>query len=296
MKKIITLSFLILMFVCVSFGQKSTIKKAIFAVTFDGKSIEPIAFIEDGKLTEPIGGDADGKALADFIRAYYKPKSTYDLIFGGGVTGKVTAIKGNDVGGCGKNIGDVTTTSAKVKLKGLIMALATNAATPKTTKSFRRTPTPAERTELEKVIRAELTKNKVSTKSQKLLRYQNLTAVDINNDGMPEFIGSYWVSTLGTERALLFFIAEKDTAGKYTISQNSFQFVKQKDVMSGAIKDVDDGIYHELLLDIFDVDGDGSSEIFTVTQAFESNSFTVYSKSKDSWTKSFEGSNYHCGY
>jgi hypothetical protein len=296
MKKIITLSLLVAMFASIVFAQKTAPKKAIFAVTFDGKSIEPIAFIEGGKLIEPVGGDADGKVLADFIRSYYKPKSTYDLIFGGGVTGKVTAIKGNAVGDCGKNIGDVTTTSAKVKLKGLIMALATNAATPKTTKSFRRIPTPTERTELEKVIRAELTENKVSTKSQKLLRYQNLTAIDINQDGTPEFVGSYWVSTLGTERALLFFIAEKDADGKYAVVQSSFQFVKQKDVMSGAIKDVDDGIYHELLLDIFDVDGDGSSEIFTVTQAFESNSFTVYSKDNGKWAKSFEGSNYHCGY
>jgi hypothetical protein len=296
MKKIITLSVLILMFACVSFGQKSTMKKAIFAAAFDGKSIEPIAFIEDGKLTAPIGGDADGKALADFVRVFYKPKTTYDLIFGGGVMGKITAISGNAKGDCAKNVGTVATTSAKVKLKGLIMGLATNAATAKGTVSFRRTPTAAERTNLETLIREELTSNKVSTKSQKLLRYQNLTAVDVNHDGTPEFVGSYWVATSPTERALLFFIAEKNDAGKYELTESNFQFVKQKDVMSGAIKDVDDSIYHELLLDVFDVDGDGTSEIFTLTQSFESNSFTVYSKDKNKWTKSFEGSNYHCGY
>jgi hypothetical protein len=295
MKKIITLSLLIAMFASIVTAQKTAMKKAVFAVAFDGKSIEPIAFIEDGKLTAPVGGDADGKALTDFVRVFYKPKTTYDLIFGGAVAGKVTAIKGNAAADCAKNVGTVATTSAKVKLKGLVMALATNAATPKVT-SYRRLPTAVERREIEKSVREELTTNKVSAKNQKVLRYLNLTAVDVNHDETPEFVGSYWVSTSATERGLLFFIAEKDANGSYALSQNSFNLVKQKDVMSGAIKDIDEGIYHELFLDVFDVDGDGSSEIFTMTQSFEGNSFTVYSKGKDGWSKSFEGSNYHCGY
>jgi hypothetical protein len=295
MKKIIILSILITMFASVVFAQKTTVKKAIFAVAFDGKSIEPIAFIEDGKLTEPVGGSANGKAITDFVRVFYKPKTTYDLIFGGTVAGKVTAVKNNAESDCGKNLGDVSTTSAKVKLKGLIMALATNATTPKVT-YFRRIPTAAERGGIEKAVREELTTNKVSAKNQKVLHYLNLTAVDVNHDGTPEFVGSYWVSTSATERGLLFFIAEKDADGSYTLSQNSFNLIKQKDVMSSKIKDVDDGVYHELFLDVFDVDGDGSSEVFTMTQSFESNSFTVYSKGKDAWSKLFESSNYHCAY
>lgn len=283
------------MFASIIFAQKTPMKKAIFAVAFDGKSIEPIAFIEEGKLTAPVGGDADGKAIADFVRVFYKPKTTYDLIFGGTVAGKVTAVKGSAAADCAKNVGEVTTTSAKVKLKGLVMALATNATTPKVT-AFRRLPTLAERKEIEKSVRAELTANKVSAKNQKVLRYLNLTAVDVNHDGTPEFVGSYWVSTSATERGLLFFIAEKGQNGNFVLSQNSFNLVKQKDVMSGAIKDIDDGIYHELFLDVFDVDGDGTSEVFTMSQSFESNSFTVYSKSKEGWAKSFESSNYHCGY
>jgi hypothetical protein len=295
MKKIVTLSLLIAIFASVIFAQKTPMKKAIFAVAFDGKSIEPIAFIEDEKLTAPVGGDADGKAIADFVRVFYKPKTTYDLIFGGAVAGKVTAIKGSATADCAKNVGVASTTSAKVKLKGLVMALATNAATPKVA-AYRRLPTAVERGGIEKAVRAELTTNKVSVKSQKVLRYLNLTAVDVNHDGTPEFVGSYWVSNSATERGLLFFIAEKDADGSYALSQTSYNPVKQKDVMSGAIKDIDDGIYHELFLDVFDVDGDGSSEVFTMTQSFESNSFSVYSKGKDGWSKSFESSNYHCGY
>jgi hypothetical protein len=51
-----------------------------------------------------------------------------------------------------------------------------------------------------------------------------------------------------------------------------------------------------LLLDIFDTDGDGVSEIFTIDQAFEGNNFNVYKRDKDEWSKILETYNYHCGY
>ena len=46
--------------------------------------------------------------------------------------------------------------------------------------------------------------------------------------------------------------------------------------MSQDIKDVDKGIYNELLLDALDTDGDGTAEIFTIGQAFEGNNFQIY--------------------
>ena len=66
--------------------------------------------------------------------------------------------------------------------------------------------------------------------------------------------------------------------------------------MSGDIKNVDEGVYHELLLDAFDYDGDGTSNVFTYVQSFEGAGFNVYNKSGGKWIKAFEGSNYHCGY
>ena len=66
--------------------------------------------------------------------------------------------------------------------------------------------------------------------------------------------------------------------------------------MSGEIKSVDDGVYHELLLDVLDYDGDGKSDVFTYTQSFEGAIFNVYKTSGKRWTKAFEFSNYHCGY
>ena len=66
--------------------------------------------------------------------------------------------------------------------------------------------------------------------------------------------------------------------------------------MSQEIKDVDDGIYHEVLLDSYDFDGDGVNEIFTTQPSFEGAGFTAYQRKGSKWTNIFENSNYHCAY
>jgi hypothetical protein len=66
--------------------------------------------------------------------------------------------------------------------------------------------------------------------------------------------------------------------------------------MSGDVKDTDDGVYHELLIDVFDYDNDGTSEVFTILKAFEGNNFHAFRKQGGKWVKSFEAYNYHCAY
>lgn len=271
-----------------------TKKPIIFAVLNDGRTLEPIVQVENGKLVELESNAENG--WKDFSKNYYKPKTFYNLIFGGITGGKVSVINGPMEGDCASNMASVTTVSAKAKLKGLVMALATDMPVKKGTSGTRRTPTLAERTELEKIVRAEMTKQKVSAANLKGLRYHNLTALDVNNDKNAEFVGSYWLPTAKTERALLFFIAEKGADGKFAFTFSQFDLVKQADVMSNDIKDIDKGIFHELLLDTFDADGDGTAEIFTIGQAFEGNNFRIYKREADKWTKVKEIYNYHCGY
>ena len=271
--------------------------KIIFAVSDGGTRIEPIAFIESGHLVNAVGGDAGPAELKSFANLYYAPATKYDLIFGGVSDGKVEVKSSNPESDCGKNIADVTVQAGKAKLKGQIMALATNSL-PKTAASgVRRPPTTAEKAEIEKLVRAEFTKQKVSAAAQKVLHFQNLTAVDADKDGKIEIIGSYYANTSATERALLFFIADKNSAGKYVFSVSTFERVAQKDLMGGgAIKDVDDGIYHELFLDILDYDNDGKSDIFTVKSGYEGNTFFVYHHNAGKWVKVLETSNYHCAF
>lgn len=274
---------------------KSTKKPIIFAVLNDGARLEPIAHVEKGKLTKTTGGDAEAILLADFSKNFYPPEKNYRLVFGGADAGTVTVKSSNPNSDCGKNTADAAVQSAKAKLKGMVMGLATDVPIGKGS-GVRRLPTAAERTEIESLVRAEFTKQKVAAETIKNLRYHNLTALDVDADGVIEMVGSFWVETAPTERALLFFIADKNKTGKYSFGFSEYKAVKQSEVMSGEIKDLDDGIYHELLLDVFDYDADGAGEIFTYVQSFEGAGFYVYRRADGKWTRGFEVSNYHCGY
>lgn len=269
-------------------------KPIVFAVLNDGRAVEPIVQIEKGKIIEL---ESSGENVwKDFAKTYYMPKTTYNLIFGGIANGKVSVVKSAEDSDCAKSMATVTTTSAKAKLKGLVMALATDMPIKAGSFGTRRTPTLAERTEIEKLVKAEMAKNKVSAANLKGLRYHNLTALDVNNDKSAEFVGSYWLPLTATSRAMLFFIAEKGADGKFYLSHSEFNSVKQDDVMSGDIKDLDKGIYHELLLDVLDIDADGTAEIFTIGQAFEGNNFHIYKRESGKWTKIKDVYIYHCGF
>jgi hypothetical protein len=272
-------------------------KPIIFAVINDGQRIEPLALIDKGALTATTGGDGDEKVLANFVKTYYQPKTIYRLIFGGADAGTITVKESDAKAECSKNMAQVAAQSGRAKLKGFVMALATNAPVSKTASGVRRLPTSAERAEIESLVRAEFAKQNISASDTKNLKYHNLTALDVDNDKRAEMVGTFWVETSMTERALLFFIADKNADGKYAFGYSEFKAVKQADVMSDDIKNVDEGILHERLLDALEYDGDGSAEIFTYVQSFEGSSFKAYSRQKNGkWEKAFEGSNYHCAY
>lgn len=275
------------------FAQKGR-KPVIFAVLQDGRMLEPIAFVQDGKLKGPEGDGAAMSNGAEFGKVYYKKGAKYNLIFGGTNAGTATVTKFESVE-CMPNMALTSVASTKTKLGGFVMALAVDPSLKISGSGLRRKPTAAERTAVEALVRAELQKNKVSASATKTLRYHNLTAIDANNDKNVELVGSYWVPTSATSRALLFFIAEP-TGGKFKFGFTEFREVKQEEVMSGEIGAVDKGVYHELLLDVFDYNGDGVSEIFTYGEGFEGASFTAYRKMDGKWIRDFEGSNYHCGY
>ena len=270
-------------------------KSIIFGVVNDGASLEPIAYVENGKLVEAANGMSDEKILTAFAKSFYQPKTTYNLVFGGKNDGKVTVSKSNVDSDCAKNMAEITVQPGKAKIKGFVMALATN-GTLKPGPGVRRMPTFPERTEIEALVRAEFENQKITSEVVKNLRYHNLTAIDVDNDGKAEMVGSFYVEPAATERAKLFFIAEKNSSGKYAFTHREYELTKESDVMNSEIKALDEGIYHELFLDSYDYDGDGVGEIFTLTQGFESNGFTAYKREAGKWVKSFEGSNYHCGY
>ncbi len=275
---------------------KKVKKKTIFAVVNDGKQIEPIAFIENGKLEPIVGDDTDLVKNPEFVKAYYKPKTQYNLIFGGENAGTVKVTKDLAKTDCAANQAEISIQSKTVKPKGFVMALATNAAAKKSVKGTRKLPTPAERLEIEKLVMAEMLTKDIPIKKINELRYHNLTKVDVDNDGNPEFVGTFWYNTDDKIRSLMFFIADKNKDGTISIPFSKFNEVKEEDVMNNDIKTVDSGTLHELLIDMFDVDGDGTAEIFTLINGFEGSNFNAYKKVDGKWTQILETYNYHCGF
>jgi hypothetical protein len=282
-----------------TWAQKRTaaLRSVIFAVLNDGKSVEPIGFVgPKGKITTAIDGASDRKVLSAFHKNYFAKGKAYPLIFGGKSGGTVTVVSSDPRGECVNYLGTVTTKTTRTPLKGNIMGLATNAKAVKPGSGVRRLPTPAERTEVEALVRAEFHKNGVQETATGNLRSHNLTALDVDSDANAELVGSYWVDLSPTDRGLLFFIAQRGTDGKYEFGHSEYRKVAQSETMSEDIKDVDSGVYHERLLDIFDVDGDGVAEVFSYIMSFESAGFNVYKRKTTGWALHFEGSNYHCGY
>jgi len=301
MKKLLGCSAVILLMVSAMFSQKSgkskpaaKAKPIVFAVINDGQTLEPIGEIAKGELVS-AAADQEEKALQNFANAYYKPKTTYNLIFGGASNGTVTVKSSDPKSDCGKNLAQVTTVSSKAKLKGLVMGLATNQNPAKTVSGVRRLPTAAERDEIETLVRAEFTKQGVLPKAVKNMKYYNLTALDVDADGKAEMVGSFWTESSAKERNLLFFIAEKNKNGKYNFGYSEYEKITPDKVMSGELKDLDE-LGGELLLDVLEYNGDKTAEIFTINKAFEGNNFHVYSRKNGKWTRVFEGYNYHCAY
>lgn len=271
-------------------------RPVVFAVLSDGKVVEPIAYAEKGKLTQAVDNAADAAKLTAFNRSYYRPAATYRLIFGGANAGTVTIKTSDPKAECTANTAGISFTSTRAKLKGNIMALATNLVTTTKGSGVRRLPTAAERSEIEALVRSEFENQKISPAIAKNLKYHNLTALDVDADGSIEFVGTFWVEKDAKTRALLFFVADKNASGKYAFGTTDYREIEEKDVMSGEISAVDDGVYHERLLDILDLDNDGTAEVFTYIQSFEGAGFNAYRREDGKWTKIYDGANYHCGY
>ncbi len=271
-------------------------KPMIFAVLNDGKMIEPIGWVDKGGLDAPTGGDATAPELKLFNTTYYKKGTSYKLIFGGAVNGTVTVSSSDPASDCAKNMATVGVAGTKTKLGGRVMALATNAPGAKKGAGVRRLPTPAERVIADNLVKAEFAKQGNSAAVIETRDYHNLTALDVDGDGKIELVGSFWVKPDEKTRNTLFFIADKGSDGKYRMGFGKYNSIKEDSVMNGEISTIDGGVYHELLLDVFDLDGDGVSEVFSYVQSFEGASFNVYMRVDGKWNSVFEGSNYHCGF
>jgi len=292
LRGILLATILVFAFTTVAYSQSSS-KKILFAVLENGTTIEPVGFVQNGKFV--ASGEGKDPGLGAEITPYLKTGKSYTLFFGGSGDGTTKVVK-QKTGECSGKAAQVKSSPVKASLKGYVMAVASDGQFALKTPAVRRLPTNEERAAVEKLVREELTKQKVPAEALTTLNYLNLTAIDLERNGNADLVGSYWVSPKSTERALLYVVVEMDSSKNYKLTYSEFHNYTQEEVMSGDMKDVDSGVYHNLLLDYVDIDGDGVGEIVNTAQAFEGRNFSVLKRQSGIWNKIHESYNYRCGF
>jgi hypothetical protein len=274
-----------------------TVLFTVYATQLPNAYIVPFVIIEQGQFKQPIAGDSDADEISSFSNAYYSKGKKYRVLFGGGEAGSLTVSKSNKDDECAKTSANVALRT-QAKLNRNAMALATNSDTLGKAKGTRRPPTPAERAALMPLVQAAYKQKGVPASLLPSLMTINLTALDLDNDGKSELIGSFVVKKEkgGAARYALFLFAEPQ-GNSYRTTVLQYDRFTMDDLMSGSdITAIENGVYLERLVDAIDLDGDGVSEVATVRDGLEGDGYSIYKKQGGSWTRAYEFSNYRCGF
>ena len=278
-------------------NSNATVLFTVYSMMPQNPYMVPFVIIENGQFKQPIAGDSDEAEMQSFASAYYSKGRKYRVLFGGAEAGSLTIKEANKDKECSRSSADVALRSS-AKLNRNVMALATNSSSLGGAKSTRRPPTPAERAALMPLVQAAYKQKGVPAALLPGLMTVNLTALDLNNDGKSELVGSFVVKKQkgGAARYALFLFAEpKGTSYQTTVLQ--YERFTDNDLMSGATIDaIENGVYLERLIDGLDLDGDGTSEVVTERDGFEGDSYFIYKKQGDKWNKIYEFANYRCAF
>ena len=278
-------------------NPKATLLFVVSAQQVLGAYIVPLVIIEQGQFKPPIAGDSGADEISKFAKTYYAKGSKYRMLFGGGEAGSLIIKKSNKDSECAKTSADVTLQSS-AKLNKNVMALATNSASLGGAKSTRRMPTASERAALMPLVQAAYKQKGVPAALLPSLTTINLTALDLDNDGKAELVGSFVVKkqTGGASRYALFLIAEPQ-GNSYRTTVLEYEQFKAKDMMSGSdITAIENGVYLERLVDSLDLDGDGASEVITEADGLEGDTYHIFKKQGGTWKQVYEFSNYRCAF
>src|SRR5436853_585558 len=170
-------------------NPKATLLFVVSAQQVLGAYIVPLVIIEQGQFKPPIAGDSGADEISKFAKTYYAKGSKYRMLFGGGEAGSLIIKKSNKDSECGATSADVTL-QTQARLNKNVMALATNSNSLGGAKSTRRSPTVAERAALMPLVQAAYNQKGVPAALLPSLTTVNLTALDLDNDGKAESIGS----------------------------------------------------------------------------------------------------------
>ena len=231
---------------------------AVFAVSKDmnDATIDPIVIFNKGQYVDPLTDDE--VFIKQVETRYFRKGQKYRLIFGGAEAGTVTLKDRLEFG---------LTTSANldssIRLNSQVHALATSSNTLGAKQNSRRAPTADERAAMLNLMKEAYRLKKVTSALIAKATVNNITALDVDGDGQAELIGSFAIAAPHEISHDLFLIAEQKS-GQY---QSSLVWYNRAPKKAASRR----------LLDILDLDGDGTAEVFTIN-SLRSTDFTIYKK------------------
>ena len=271
-------------------GSAAAPRTVVFAVSkYDSNAtMEPVVVYARGAFEKPPV-DGDEATVKTFVGDYYKPGRRYRLLSGGGESGSVT-VKQFQGEGCVGLVAEVSL-STSARLGGNVKALATSSPTLGERQPSRRAPTEVERMSALIQAREAYAERGVGATLAKKMEVVNLTATDLDGDGVFELVGSFRVETKtskGQDFNTLFMITEPVSGS------NELTGPTGKPALvwfhHGAEADYADRHY----VDQLDIDGDGTAEVVAAGTYYESNDYVIYAKSRGAWREVYKGGGGGC--
>lgn len=232
--------------------------------------IQPIVIISGGKYVEPPAGD-DAGVMKKFTDNYFEVGRRYRVISGGGDAGSL-AVQEYVADMCGNLLAQVAAQTT-ARLGGEVKALAVSSDKLGSGESSRRAPTEAERASALEVARTVYGQRRVGAALVKKMKTVNLTATDIERDGRFELIGAFQIDGANDMKHNLFIIFEPTAAGKYKAAWNWYQ----------------NGYEDRTLVDVLDLDADGTAEVIAEGFEIENNFYVIYKRQGGTWRPVYKG-------
>lgn len=232
--------------------------------------IEPIVIISGGKYTEPPAGKEDG-VMKKFTDSYFQAGRQYRVIFGGGDAGSLMVQK-YEADTCGNLLADVAAQTT-ARLGGEVQALAVSSDKIGRGEISRRAPTETERASALDIARAVYGQRRVGADLVKKMKTVNLTATDIERDGRFELIGAFQIDGANELKHNLFIIFEPAAGGKYKAAWDLYE----------------SGYEQTKLVDVGDLDGDGTAEVIAAGFEIDNKVYVIYKRQGGTWRPVYQG-------
>ena len=270
-------SFVILSLVAGLAGAQTRKPKMVFAVSAEtGEGSMDAVVVVDGKRLRAPFTDEQKDRQKKIAAEYFAAGRTYRLIFGGGEAGSVRVKKWSE--GCNNVHAEVSLTSS-ARLGGNVRALATNSDLLGKRPSARRAPTDAERSAVMLLMKGIYTKHQTPGSLLPSIKVTNLTATDLDGDGIYEMIGSFTLAAPNKFERDLFLIAKPWGLRVMRAEFANFQ----------AYQPPPEQFLHSIdFVDQLDLDGNGVGEVFAVQGGFDAYGYVIYKKVGGRWRQVFD--------